>query len=169
MFKLTGSLLAVSLYIVSFPAMAANFAGLSFGKADVDISGYDTSSTSKFFAGHRAGTFGFEAAYINMGNFIATGSADYVHVEGAELSGMAFHDVGSVTFFGKAGLFAWDTQASTTSLTIPTDNGIDITYGIGVLYKFAAIPFSVRAEYQIFKDVSTTDIDMWTIGAHFWF
>jgi hypothetical protein len=169
MFKLTGSFLGVLLFVASLPAMAGNYLGASYGEADVDISGYDTSNSYKIFGGSRFGIFGVEGAYIDMGDFDLTGSPAYVSVDGFEISGLAYHDVGSVTLFAKAGIFIWDAQASTTGLTIASDNGTDFTYGVGALYKFAAIPFSVRAEYQIFQDVSGTDIDMWSIGAQFRF
>lgn len=169
MFKLTGSLLGILLFAASLPAMAGGYIGASYGEADVDVSGYDTSNAVKIFGGNRFTTFGIEGAYIDMGDFDLTGTPVYVSVDGFEISGLVYHDVGSVTFFAKAGLFAWDVEASTAGLSLGTDDGVDFTYGVGALYKFAAIPFSVRAEYQIFQDVSGADIDMWSIGGQFWF
>lgn len=169
MSKLTGSFLLIIIYFISTPAMAW-FAGGSVGQADFDISGYDTSTTWKVFGGDRfTPLWGAEVAYINMGDFNVSGGPGYVSVEGYELSGMIFHTVGSVTYFGKVGLFDWETQASISGLSVPSDTGTDLTYGVGVLYKHSALPFDLRGEYQYFEDVSTTDIGMWTVGFHFWF
>jgi len=169
MFKLTGSFLGVFLFVASLPAMAGPYFGAAFGEADVDISGYDTSNTYKIFGGSRFGALGIEGAYIDMGDFDLTGSSAHVSVDGFEVSGLGYYDVGAVTLFGKAGFFVWDAQASATGLSIGSDDGTDFTYGVGALYKFATTPLSVRAEYQIFQDVSGADIDMWSIGAQYWF
>lgn len=166
MFKIYGSVFAL-LLLVSMPASAGNYWGVSFGQADVDSAGFDTSDAFKIFGGTRFGTFGVEGAYIDMGDFDVIGSTASVSVDGIEISAMAYHDVGAVTLFAKAGLFLWSATANVSGLALATDDGSDLTYGFGALYKFASLPFSLRGEYQFFQDVSGGDIDMWTIGAQF--
>lgn len=171
MFKLTGSLLGLLLLVLVFPVpvMAANYVGASFGEADVDAAGFANSDAYKVFGGSRFGTFGVEGAYIKMDDFNFTGTSAGVSVDGIELSGMAYYNLAAVTLFAKAGVYFWDAQASISGLTLITDDGVDPTFGVGALYKFAAIPFSLRAEYQFFQDISGADIDMWSVGAQFSF
>ena len=63
--------------------------------------------------------------------------------------------------FGKAGLYAWDSESGINF----DDVGVDPVFGFGGRYQFEDSNFGVRAEYERFYDVDDADIDLFSVSA----
>ena len=148
--------------------LADNYIGMSVGKSDVDVSGYDDPTAFKVFGGLRAKNFGIEGAYHNLGDFKASSIFGDVKVavKGFEVSGVAFLPLNeTVELFGKVGIFSYDYKGSISSFALSTsDSGTELTYGAGAQFNVVK-DFAIRAEYQKFTKITDSDVSTISIGA----
>jgi len=151
--------------------LAEGYVGGAFGKAEMETVD-DTSF--KIFGGHRAGAFGFEAAYHDLGKQSESfgGQTASIEATGIELSAVGYLAAGnSFDLFGKIGMLLWDADFSLTGFPTVSDDGSDIIFGVGGQFK-PTKHFSIRFEYQMF-DLGTIggdlDTDILSIGAAYHF
>lgn len=181
---LVAAALALSGALAAAQASAQGFVGGSIGQSDIDdeiASGLITSGTVdgkdtawKIFGGYMFNRhFGLEAAYVNLGEVTYSGSffgspvtGGKVEVTGFNISALGSYPVNEqFSVFGKIGLFLWDAEASDTTGGVPfsaTDDGVDLSFGIGVGYYFTR-NLGVRAEWEFFE-TSNADANLISIG-----
>ena len=149
------------------------YVGGTAGKTDVDTRGFDDSVGAKAFIGYNMNRFlGFEGAIISLGEFDSKLVPGFeTEVVGAEVSAVGRIPMGRFSLFAKAGIFFWDSEDSQNGAFVRDDDGVDATYGGGFEYRFRGHSdrWSMRAEWQRFKDVSNQDIDMFSFGIKFGF
>lgn len=75
--------------------------------------------------------------------------------------------------YGKLGVAIWDVDASAPGVSA-SDDGIDVTYGIGLKYDFAK-NIGARLEWQRYSDLgknsvgTNSDVDLYSIAVVFKF
>jgi OOP family OmpA-OmpF porin len=157
---------------MSSTAMAAdNYIGGAFGSTDPDVDGYDSSDTLKIFGGQRFGNIGYEVGYHDFDRFDRSGSPSGEHNTGSALEASVVGYLplnNKFDLFGKVGMAAWSLDVNDNTGTIFTDDGIDLTYGVGAQFK-PMDNLSLRVEYQIMNDVSGADLSSTMLGAAFHF
>lgn len=157
---------------VTSNAMAEYYVGGAVGQGDIlDVSGYDKSTSVKVFGGWKQEHFGLEVAYVDLGDFDLSipGFSVTSSLDGFEISALAYLPLGNkFDLFAKVGLFSWNGDAKVNNTAYPSDDGNDLTYGVGGIYK-PTKSISLRAEYQIFTDIGVTDVSNISIGAAYHF
>ena len=140
---------------------------ITSGSVDGKGTGY------KIFGGYQFNqNFGAELAWVDLGKASYSGTFLGAPVTGGTVktSGLNISVVGTLplssgfALFAKAGLFSWEAKANDTTGGFPfsgTDNGGDVSFGIGASYNFTK-NFGVRAEWERFKAVG--DIDLLSVG-----
>ncbi len=165
---ITGLLLIANINMV----FADNYIGGSFGQSEVNVSGFDKPTAYKIYGGTRSTNFGVEAAYHNVGAFIAQSflGETSTTITGFELSGVGYLPINNnFELFGKFGAFSWENKLNIKSMNFTAkDSGTELTYGIGAQYKVMPA-LSLRAEYQKFINVSEADISTISLGAAYIF
>lgn len=165
---LTG--LVATLALTTLPAVAADngiYLGASVGQSglQVDDFDYDASATGyKIIAGWR-----FLDWLAVEGNYVDFGSGDdrvagtkiETEADGISLSAVGFLPVGPVDLFARVGAVDWSADLSSPGLGGGSDDGTDLTYGIGAQFRVWSL--SIRAEYEMF-DISDADLDMISLG-----
>jgi len=165
---ITGLIAAMAL--TSLPAVAADngiYLGASVGQSGLQIDDfdYDASATGyKIIAGWR-----FLDWLAVEGNYVDFGSGDdrvegtkiEAEADGISLSAVGFLPVGPVDLFARVGAVDWSADISSPGLSSDSDDGTDLTYGIGAQFRVWSL--SIRAEYEMF-DVSDADLDMISVG-----
>jgi OOP family OmpA-OmpF porin len=165
---LTG--LVATLALTTLPAVAADngiYLGASVGQSglQVDDFNYDASATGyKIIAGWR-----FLDWLAVEGNYVDFGSGDdrvegtkiETEADGISLSAVGFLPVGPVDLFARVGAVDWSADISSPGFGSDSDDGTDLTYGIGAQFRVWSL--SIRAEYEMF-DVSDADLDMISVG-----
>ncbi len=173
---------------------AGFYAGGAVGKSELKDACVDTAPLSckdndtayKIFGGYQFNkNFGAELGYVNLGKATASGtilgvpvSAD-IKAKGFELLGVGTLPLADkFSAYGKLGFFRWDVDASArvgaVTIDSASENGTDLTYGIGVKYDFAK-NMGVRLEWQRYKDLGNeattgkSDVDLLSIGIVFKF
>lgn len=163
--KKISSILGLILGLVLFGGQFAHAAppggyiGFSLGSADVkEID--ESDSAFKLYGGWTANqNLGLEIAFVDLGS--------YPTIFGpADTFGVAFDVVGylpvgnNFNLMGKIGIFAWTVDVD---LFNASDDGTDLTYGLGVQYDFNN-RLSIRGEWEEFSDVSGSDISLLSAG-----
>ena len=165
---LTG--LVATLALTTLPAVAADngiYLGASVGQSglQVDDFNYDASATGyKLIAGWRfIDWLAVEANYLDFGSGDDTVLGEKIETEadGISLSAVGFLPVGPVDLFARVGAVDWSADISSPGLGSDSDDGTDLTYGIGAQFRVWSL--SIRAEYEMF-DVSDADLDMISVG-----
>ena len=157
----------------------------SGGFSSAVISDDDRDRGGKIFGGYQFNkNFGAELGYVNLGKATASGVILGVPVTVSEKAkGFELLGVGTLPLadkfsaYGKLGFFRWDVDASATigglSASL-SENGTDLTYGIGLKYDFAK-NIGARLEWQRYKDLGNnattgkSDVDLVSIGIVFKF
>ena len=165
---LTG--LVATLALTTLPAVAADngiYLGASVGQSglQVDDFNYDASATGyKLIAGWRfIDWLAVEANYLDFGSGDDTVLGEKIETEadGISLSAVGFLPVGPVDLFARVGAVDWSADISSPGLSSDSDDGTDLTYGIGAQFRVWSL--SIRAEYEMF-DISDADLDMISVG-----
>ena len=128
------------------PGVSRAYIGVSVGKSKFDpdcVPGLscDKGKTAfKVFAGTVLNdTFGAEFAYLNMGRIGFAGGSQKAHGFNLSLTGhMPFGR--DLTGFGKVGAtYGWtETRSSAPGVSTGDDNGLGISYGVGLGYRISA-------------------------------
>ncbi len=128
------------------PGVSRAYVGASVGKSKFDpdcLPGLscDKSKTAfKVFAGTVLNeTFGAEFAYLNLGRINVAGGSQKAH--GFNLSLTGHMPIGrDFSGFGKVGAtYGWtETRSSVPGASTGDDNGLGISYGLGLGYKISA-------------------------------
>jgi OOP family OmpA-OmpF porin len=159
-----------ALALTSLPALAADngiYLGASVGQSglQVDDFNYDADATGyKLIAGWRfIDWLAVEANYLDFGSGDDTVFGDKIETEadGISLSAVGFLPVGPVDLFARVGAVDWSADISSPGLGSGSDDGTDLTYGVGAQFRVWSL--SIRAEYEMF-DVSDADLDMISVG-----
>jgi OOP family OmpA-OmpF porin len=146
----------------------------------------DKDTAYKIFGGYQFNTsFGAELGYVNLGKATISGVDPIVGPVSANIKAKGFEllAVGTVPLadkfsaYGKLGFFRWDLDAAVAVSGLSgslSENGTDLTYGIGVKYDIAK-NIGARLEWQRYKDIGNeatigkTDVDVLSIGILFKF
>jgi len=159
-----------ALALTSLPALAADngiYLGASIGQSglQVDDFNYDADATGyKLIAGWRfIDWLAVEANYLDFGSGDDTVFGDKIETEadGISLSAVGFLPVGPVDLFARVGAVDWSADISSPGLGSGSDDGTDLTYGVGAQFRVWSL--SIRAEYEMF-DISDADLDMISVG-----
>ena len=79
-------------------------------------------------------------------------------IDGLSLSALGFLPIGPVDLFARVGAIDWDAELSAPGIGRGSDDGTDLTYGVGAQFRVWGL--SLRAEYEVF-DISDADtVDM---------
>lgn len=171
--KLKSSLLAVALFsgLSSLTMAADNYVGGGFGTTDPDVGGFDDSDTLRIFGGQRFGNFGYEIGYQSFDKFELPGSPVAERVEGSSLDGTVVGYLALNKMFdlyGKVGLALWDLENKDNTGASFSDDGVDLTYGVGAQFK-PIDNLSLRVEYTIINDAGGADLSTTMFGAAYHF
>ena len=149
------------------------YVGGSVGKTDIDTRSFDDSIGAKVYAGYNVNRFvAFEGALTSLGEFDSKTVPGFeTQVIGIEASLIGKIPIGRFSIFAKAGFFFWDVENSQNGAFVSDDDGVDGAYGGGFEYRFRGHKdrWSMRGEWQRFKDISNRDIDMLSFGIKFGF
>jgi OmpA-OmpF porin, OOP family len=166
------------------------YIGGSLGQSDIDdeitsglingsqsVDGKDTAW--KIFGGFMFNRhFGLEVAYVDLGEVSYSGTTDafgpieLVTDGKVEVAGVNISAVGAVpvteqfSVFGKLGFLFWDAEANDITGGRPfsaTDDGADLSFGVGLGYNFTR-NLGVRAEWEMFQNISDADVSLVSVG-----
>lgn len=166
------SLLAAPLFaaLLALPVHAADngiYFGASAGQSGVkfDQQGlhYDAGATAfKAIGGWRIlNWLAVEGNYVDLGsgNDRIGGEKFETSIDGLSVSALVFLPVGPVDLYARAGALNWNADVKSPSLDIKaSDNGTDLTYGVGAQFRIGSL--ALRAEYERFEvsDINTVDL-----------
>jgi OOP family OmpA-OmpF porin len=164
--------LVASLAFATLPAVAADngiYLGASVGQSGIEVDDfdYDASATGyKIIAGWRfLDWLAVEGNYVDFGSGDDRVAGDRIETEadGISLSAVGFLPVGPVDLFARVGAVDWSADLSSSSPSVgrASDDGTDLTYGIGAQFRVWSL--SIRAEYEMF-DISDADVDLISVG-----
>lgn len=135
----------------------------------------DTDTAFKIFGGYQfTKNWGIEVGYIDFGKTAVSGRVGAAPFN-VNLDVTAFTVAGvgtlplnpSFSLFGKAGLYVWDSKASSTGSIIATGNdGTDAMLGVGVLYNINK-SLAIQGEIEYFGGDDT--ITLFSVGLRFKF
>jgi OOP family OmpA-OmpF porin len=138
----------------------------------------DKDTGFKIFGGYQFNrNFGVELAWVDLGEASYSGTflglpvtGGTVKTSGLNISAVGTFPLGSgFALFGKAGIFAWESEANDVTGGTPfsgKEDGTDLSFGLGASYDFTK-NFAIRAEWERFKAVG--DIDLLSIGVAYKF
>ncbi|MBI3562814.1 MAG: hypothetical protein HY080_13970 [Gammaproteobacteria bacterium] len=133
------------------------YVGAMVGNASYDYGDVNNSTPTQFYFGYRKpdSIFGFEAAYVDLGDADVTSlSGVSLRAHGYNISGV-YHSPNSRASLGfmlKAGFYSFDTDLKVAGMTILTSSGSGLSLGGGVDYAMNQY-LSFRAELQGFVGV----------------
>ncbi len=159
-------------------AAADGYVGASIGSAGVDDpqGGVDDSDTGfKLFGGYRFNeNWAVEGFYADFG---APESTPFGIPASTEITGYGAQIVGAfpvsdqVELFGKFGFISWEEDFSVLGIVAGSDDGEDLTYGIGVTFNVSE-QVSIRGEWE-FYDIADSfgdiDVDLLSVGFEYKF
>ncbi|HEX6689759.1 MAG TPA: outer membrane beta-barrel protein [Burkholderiales bacterium] len=137
-----------------------------------DVSGAGTTCDDKYttwsiLVGYQWNrNLGFEIGYRDLGQAHANGPGGSVTSEAKafELLAMGILPVGDrFSVYGKFGAYFGESDVVTSvpgvGVATDHDSNIDLTYGVGVQFELTK-QFGLRAEWQRYQDMSTSNIDV---------
>lgn len=136
----------------------------SVGQTDINESGWDDGTSFSLGAGYSfTKHISIEARYIDFGEFddnappVWTLSGDALVVDLVA----SYPLTDRVSMFAKLGVFGWDAELSEDGFgELASDDGTDITYGVGVSLSFAD-RFSSYIQFKRYAfEVSGEDLDL---------
>jgi len=167
---------AVLATMTAFPALAVDngiYLGGSIGQSGVDIDdvglgGGDFSSDAtafKVIAGWRfLDWLSIEGNYVDLGSADERVDGDRFEVDasGLSLSAVGFLPIGPVDLFARVGAINWDADFSFEGVDAGSDDGTDLTYGVGAQFRVWGL--SLRAEYEQFDIEDADTVDLISLG-----
>ncbi len=140
------------------------YVGAGTGSTDIDESGLDDDSGTKFYGGYQfTDRYALEGGHTDLGSFgfdVPFFGGGDIDVDGIQVAGVAsFPLKDRFSIFGKAGVYMWDADISVPVLGSGSDDGTDIMYGFGLNY--GPDNWGIRGEWEHFDEV---DVDMLSIG-----
>jgi hypothetical protein len=170
--KLLGIALLSTIAASSASADTGFYLGVAGGNATINgtVPGtsvdFDESDTAyKVYAGFRLlSLFAIEGGYVDFGK--PSGSNTSVELTGADLFGVLNIPIGPVNLFAKAGVFQWQSDASSGGVS-QSDDGSDPAYGAGIAFRIGG--FGIRAEYEYFDVENIDNVAMYSIGLEYTF
>jgi len=162
--------------MTAFPTFAADngiYLGASVGQTGVqaddigfDGGDFDGDATGfKAIAGWRfVDWLSVEANYVDLGSGDDTVDGEKLEIDasGISLSAIGFLPIGPVDVFARVGAINWDADVKSPSFGSISDDGTDLTYGVGAQFRVWSL--ALRAEYEVF-DISDADtVDMISLG-----
>lgn len=142
------------------------YGAITAGQGEASADDFDTSSSTSIYLGNRYDKkSAYEFGYIDLGEFDLEGFNDtYVEITGFEISGLGIARIGeSSEFFGKFGIFLWESDGEALGNSVDGDDDISLLLGLG-----ANIPFSqsvgLRLELVDYLNVDDEDIINLSIG-----
>lgn len=177
----------ITVLVVAGSIKAAPYAGFSLGQATLEdacdgltgipgVSCDDSDTAFKIFVGSKINeNLAFEAAYVDMGESVATDTIDTLT---SEATGFNFSALGiipassTVDIFGKVGLLFWDATVglSGTFNASVDDDGTDITFGFGANFSVSETS-EIRVEFEKFSNIGNesttgeTGVTLISLGA----
>lgn len=132
----------------------------------------DSDTAFKIFGGYRFNpTWGLEVGYVDFGSVGIRGTASGPFNVTADVTALTVAGVGTlpitsaVSAFGKAGLYLWDSKATSSGTIVATGNdGTDLMLGGGVLYSLDR-NLALQGELEYFAGDDT--ITVFSIGLRF--
>lgn len=151
--------------LLSAPGFAEEnnwFVGVSFGRSDIDVSGFDRETGFKIFGGFRANeNVAISLAYVDLGEF-EEGDAS-IETDGFNLSAIGILPLSeNFELFAKLGVFRWDSELKISGLGSADDDDTGFSFGLGAGYSFFD-NFALNAEFQRF-DLDGDNIDLLSAG-----
>ncbi len=140
------------------------YVGAGTGSTDMNESGLDDDSGTKFYGGYQfTDRYALEGGHTDLGSFgfdVPFFGGGDIDVDGIQVAGVAsFPLKDRFSIFGKAGVYMWDADISVPVLGSGSDDGTDIMYGFGLNY--GADNWGIRGEWEHFDEV---DVDMLSVG-----
>jgi OmpA-OmpF porin, OOP family len=173
----------------SAPALSQDvgfYAGFNVGKSEAKdactgfppgVSCDDSDTALSIFGGYQFNkNFGAEFGYTDLGKVKISGGGNSASIEasGFEISAVGTFPINpQFSLYGKLGMFLWDADFK-SNLGNVSDDGADLTYGIGVRWNFAK-NLALQAQWQRYNDVGDTnttgkaDVDVIGVGLLFRF
>ncbi len=159
-------------------AAADGYVGASIGSAGVDDpqGGVDDSDTGfKLFGGYRFNeNWAVEGFYADFG---APESTTFGIPASTEITGIGAQIVGAfpvsdqIELFVNLGFISWEEDFSVLGIVAGSDDGEDLTYGIGVTFNVSE-QVSIRGGWE-FYDIADAfgdiDVDLLSVGVEFSF
>ena len=151
---------------VTFADNSGWYLGFSMGNAEVETIN-ESDLGYKFYGGYQVQNIGVEFAFVGLGDGYTS--------EKVDIYGMSVEFIGSIplgtsfSLLGKFGLFWWTVDNCYIGYYYYDctggyyDDGADLTYGVGVQFEINR-SFSLRAEWEEFRDVSDSDVSLISAG-----
>lgn len=181
-------LLGSALLAPGWASAQGGYAGIGAGQSSMKDesdallgTSFDDSDTGwKLFGGYSFNpNAAVEFAYIDFGEFTGRGGG---FTDNWEATGINISAVGSwplaneFSLLGKIGATRWDVDDNFTVAGVPvsvSENGTDLSYGIGVQYDFTR-QVGARLEWERFTDVGDdttgqSDLDLLSLGVAYKF
>jgi hypothetical protein len=164
------ALLPFAAILAPSAAQAEFYAGASVGQAAVEaeVEGFtfdEDDSAGKLIFGYvfdlPVVDVSLETNYVDFGAPRHDLSGAELEISGLDAFVVAGLDFGIVGVFAKAGVIAWDADASLDDFRASTD-GNDSAYGLGLRFNVGSL--FIRTEYEKFDIEATDDVDMLSAG-----
>jgi hypothetical protein len=177
------ALVALTLAVPTEAADRGLYVGASIGGSSIDIRDFDEElgnlrfsdgdTAYKIFAGYRfLSVLAVEAGYVDLGtpsDTIDNGDTNVeIGVQGWDALAVGILPLGPVDVFGKLGIVSWNADITAAVEDVSrSDNGTDLTYGVGVALRLSSI--AVRVETERFEIDNAESVYLFSAGVTFTF
>lgn len=162
--------------LVISPAVvkAQYYIGGSIGSAGIDLGGGadDDDTGIKIYGGYNFGQAFVEGGFADFGTQTFDGGVVFGDVD-FEVTALGFYGgydflEGPADLFAKIGIVMWDADAESSLLgDLGSDDGNDLSYGIGGAYHFDG--FAIRVEYEFYDIEDTDEVSLLSLGVTYHF